>query len=205
MEGKIDAILHYIGDWIDDNYGSRVEDCIDDLISMIKKIGEVRTMEGKAVKEIQAAMKTWTDAGIELAYNSGYEQGKADTPFTDTEQAEELAYQRGLNDAWECARKIRNMDIVEKDAIFAELGKATWQVIDELSPSDAIAKIKEYEQKKPIIEVNEYNFKKVCEALDDICNHECCCYGHEEACDIAEDYLEQLSRQIMEGGSDDVQ
>ena len=40
MEGKIDAILHYLGDWIDDNYGSRIEDCIDDLISMIKKIGE---------------------------------------------------------------------------------------------------------------------------------------------------------------------
>ena len=89
-----------------------------------------------AVKEIQAKMKTWTDAGIELAYNSGYEQGKADA-LTDIEQAEELAYQRGL-------------------------------------------------------EVNKYNFRKVCEALDDICNQECCDYGYNEACDIAEEYLEQL-------------
>lgn len=78
MDAKIDAILHYLGDWIDDNCGSRIEDCIDDLISMVKKIGEVRTMEGKAVKEIQAKMKTWTDAGIELAYNSGYVQGCKD-------------------------------------------------------------------------------------------------------------------------------
>ena len=40
MDAKIDAILHYLGDWIDDNCGSRIEDCIDDLISMIKKIAE---------------------------------------------------------------------------------------------------------------------------------------------------------------------
>lgn len=39
MDAKIDAILHYIGDWIDDNYGERVEDCAEDLTEMIKKIG----------------------------------------------------------------------------------------------------------------------------------------------------------------------
>lgn len=146
MDAKVDAILHYIGDWIDDNYGERVEDCAENLTEMIKKIGEVRTMEGKAVKEIQAKMKTWTDAGIELAYNSGYEQGKEDA-FTYIEQAEELAYQRGL-------------------------------------------------------EVNKNNFRKVCEALDDICNHECCSYGHDEACDIAEDYLEQLKGEDNNGKVD---
>lgn len=58
----------------------------------------------KAVSEIQAMMKTWTDAGIELAYNSGYEQGCKDRDEIYTEDKED--YQRGLNDAWECARKI---------------------------------------------------------------------------------------------------
>ena len=90
MENRINAILHYLGDWIDDNTGKYVEDCAEDLIRMVKQIGEVKTMEGKAVKEIQAKMKTWTDAGIELAYNSGYEQGKADAIDLYKECEEEL-------------------------------------------------------------------------------------------------------------------
>lgn len=139
MDAKIDAILHYIGDWIDDNYGSRVEDCIDDLISMVKKIGEVRTMEGKAVKEIQAKMKTWTDAGIELAYNSGYEQGCIDRDEIYAEDKED--YNRGLNDAWECARKIYKMTASEIIAVFG--GCSNWV---DYSADEAIKMIEEYEE-----------------------------------------------------------
>lgn len=40
MDGKTDAILHYLGDWIDDHYGQYVEDSIDDLTKMIKWIME---------------------------------------------------------------------------------------------------------------------------------------------------------------------
>lgn len=66
---------------------------------------------------------------MKRCYDYGYEDGKADTPFTDTEEAEKKAYQRGfedgqkekpqaiyemkveeynkgLNESWECARKI---------------------------------------------------------------------------------------------------
>ena len=139
MDAKIDAILHYLGDWIDDNYGSRVEDCIDDLISMVKKIGEVRTMEGKAVKEIQAKMKTWTDAGIELAYNSGYEQGCKDRDEIYIEDRED--YNRGLNDAWECARKIYKMTASEIIAVFG--GCSNWV---DYSADEAIEMIEEYEE-----------------------------------------------------------
>lgn len=45
MEGKIDAILHYIGDWIDDHFGQYVEDSADDLTNMIKKIGECEVQD----------------------------------------------------------------------------------------------------------------------------------------------------------------
>ena len=38
MENRINAILHYIGDWIDDHFGQYVEDSADDLTNMIKKI-----------------------------------------------------------------------------------------------------------------------------------------------------------------------
>lgn len=143
MDAKIDAILHYIGDWIDDNYGSRVEDCAEDLTEMIKKIGEVRTMEGKAVKEIQAKMKTWTDAGIELAYNSGYEQGCIDRDEIYAEDKED--YNKGLNDAWECVRKINSMPMDECEKIFGEY-RCLATILQNFTASEAIAKIEEYEE-----------------------------------------------------------
>ena len=146
MDAKIDAILHYIGDWIDDNYGERVEDCAEDLTEMIKKIGEVRTMDGKAVKEIQAKMKTWTDAGIELAYNSGYEQGCKDRDEIYAEDKED--YNRGLNDAWECAKKLCQSEKyggLEEHCAEIFNRQDTFDVFD-YSASEAITKITEYEE-----------------------------------------------------------
>ena len=60
----------------------------------------------------------------------------------------ENEYNRGLNEAWETAKKIMRMDIFEKDAIFAEIGKSTRSVIMDMSASEAIAKIKEYEEQQ---------------------------------------------------------
>ena len=45
-------------------------------------------------------------------YQQGYEAGKAATPFTDTKEAEDKAYNRGLNDAWEVIKKITKDDSV---------------------------------------------------------------------------------------------
>ena len=102
----------------------------------------------KAVSEIQAKMKTWTDAGIELAYNSGYEQGCKDQ--AEKHQAD-LDYKDGLEDgrmeAWECARKISNMTMDECEKIFGEY-RYLATILPNVSASEAIAKIKEHEQKQ---------------------------------------------------------
>lgn len=82
---------------------------------------------------------------IEKARKEGYDEGVTDTIFnTDT-------YIQGLNDAWECARKIVNSyncnwsDSIPKYAdIFGEY--LTVHTFD-ISASEAIAKIKEYEDK----------------------------------------------------------
>lgn len=47
------------------------------------------------------------------AYKQGYEAGKADTPFTETAEAENKAYQRGLKDAWSEAAVISRMSSAE--------------------------------------------------------------------------------------------
>ena len=96
----------------------------------------------KAVSEIQAKMKTWTDAGIELAYNSGYEQGCKDRD-EQIRDAECDFYQRGLDDAWECAKKIYKMTASEIITVFG--GCSNWV---DYSAFEAIAKVKEYEDKQ---------------------------------------------------------
>lgn len=88
---------------------------------------------------------------LDKAYKSGYEDAKSELGKNaiDLAHAEsDRAYQQGLEDAWEAAKKIMRMDIIEKDAIFAEFGKSTYSVIMDMSASEAISKIKKYEEQQ---------------------------------------------------------
>ena len=68
------------------------------------------------------------------------------------------AYQRGLNDAWEAAKKISIMDSPTRDEIFGLV--ITSNIIDENSAPEAIEKIRKYEQEQDEIKVgNEMNGK----------------------------------------------
>ena len=85
-------------------------------------------------------------------YRQGYEAGKADTPFTDTEEAENTAYNRGLNDAWDAVRKIiepaddGGYSFNVLDTIFGESSISS--ILKHNTVSEAIAKIKAYEDKQ---------------------------------------------------------
>ena len=83
---------------------------------------------------------------MKRCYDYGYEDGKADTPFTDTEEAENKAYNRGLNEAWETAKKIVNMSEDEFDAVFDDVEYL--EAAFESTPQETIAKIKAYEDKQ---------------------------------------------------------
>lgn len=56
------------------------------------------------------------------------------------------AYQRGLKDAWECAKKISIMDSPTRDEIFGLV--ITSNIIDENFAPEAIEKIRQYEQEQ---------------------------------------------------------
>lgn len=77
----------------------------------------------------------------------------------------DIDYKDGLEDgrmeAWECAKKIYKMTAEEVIAIFG--GCSLWV---EYSASEAIAKIKEYEDKQTD-DVNITALKAVCEELSD--------------------------------------
>ena len=91
-------------------------------------------------------------AQIRKAYDKGYKDGKADTPFTDTEETEEKAYNRGLNDAWEVIKNITKDDSVGGYSIkmMQELFGRTcvYDITHNYTPAEALAKIKAYEDKQ---------------------------------------------------------
>jgi hypothetical protein len=86
------------------------------------------------------------------AYKQGYEDGKADTPFTDTEEVENKAYNRGLNEAWEATMKIIEPVYnggYDYDALHEIFGVSTIRpIFNHNTAAEAIAKIKAYEDKQ---------------------------------------------------------
>lgn len=92
-------------------------------------------------------------AQIRKVYDKGYKDGIADTPFTDTEEAENKAYNRGLNEAWNAAIKIHDGQIpyeafgLDKTGNgFTYASPLNWG--ETITAKEAIAKIKEYEDKQ---------------------------------------------------------
>ena len=69
------------------------------------------------------------------------------TPYTepDMEQVRKEAYQKGLSDAWETARKIANIPYGEEEKV---IGSDGWTFIVNHTASEAIEKIRQYEQEK---------------------------------------------------------
>lgn len=89
------------------------------------------------------------------AYQRGYEEAY-DTAYADAEEIYESGkramYQKGLKDAWEATRKIRDMSWKEQKEVF---GTDCYADIIALSVSEAIEKIRQYEQKQEEIKVGD--------------------------------------------------
>lgn len=107
------------------------------------------------MKEYKNTTKTKMNLFSRIAdsiYQQGYEDGQAATPFTDTEEVEEKAYNRGLAEAWEVAGKITNTvidggySLDELQKIFGE--SSLRHIFKHNTATEAIAKIKEYEDKQ---------------------------------------------------------
>lgn len=69
---------------------------------------------------------------------------------------------------------------------------------DDLDARDAITILHNYKKleflDKEKLEKTLENFYLVCKALLDICDHECCEYGHSHEVDIAEEYINEYER-----------
>ena len=101
----------------------------------------------------EQAYKQGYKQGYVYGKQDGYEDGKADTPFTDTEEAEKKAYDRGLNDAWELVKRIEstpedggltNKQILE---VFGQYW-SSFELYGAFSVEEAMNLMKAYEDKQ---------------------------------------------------------
>ena len=130
---------------------------------------------------------------VRQAYNSGYDTGFHDGKIAGYNKTDiwQDGFYKGLEEAWECAKKIYHMSAEKVIAIFGSC--SNWV---DFTAEEAIEKIRAYESKlnepeEKKIEVTEENFRKVCEALKYITEKECCSYDYGDVCDMADAYLEQ--------------
>lgn len=90
------------------------------------------------------------------AYQRGYENGFIAGHLKAEKSGQsfyEDGYQRGLNDAWEAARKIAYMYSEERKKVFGE--NLIRKIQDIYSASEAIEKIRQYEEKQEEIQVGD--------------------------------------------------
>lgn len=103
-------------------------------------------MKDKAIKDAMNSIEN----RIRHVYNQGYEDGLKDGKES-VQIDDSTAYERGLNDAWECARKMMLSDEdggIALSDILKIFGMTQYSAIKRFSASESIAKIKEYEEKQ---------------------------------------------------------
>ena len=98
-------------------------------------------------------IKPYTEPDIEQVGKEEYDKGYHDGHNVCYENAKDImeekkkeAYQRGLADAWEAARKIANLVSGEQKRLFGCFG--IYSVAHEFSAAEAIEKLKTYEQEQ---------------------------------------------------------
>ena len=92
-------------------------------------------------------LKTQALTCIEAAYDKGYKSGINDGNINDGTFAAKVkeAYDNGLNDAWECVGKMEKL--LYSDVFSNVFGNTDYYtVVTKMSASEAMTKIKEYEE-----------------------------------------------------------
>lgn len=105
---------------------------------------EKEAMKGKAIHDAMCSIEN----RVRHVYNQGYSDGLADGNINSGHFADSIreAYNNGLEDAWECARKIFKSECATMKYIFHTAYYP--EIILNNSPTEAIAKLKEYEEQQ---------------------------------------------------------
>jgi len=101
------------------------------------------------------------------AYDKGYKDA-TEKIGSDEQAITDKAYKQGLSDAWKCVDRIFDMPCKRREQIFSECDSVgVWDILHEYSASEAIEKIRQYEQEKE----DDHDREKVAALADDIGIH----------------------------------
>lgn len=103
-------------------------------------------------KHIDALVEVCRAARKE-GYNAGLEDGNISNGTLEEKVKE--AYENGANDVWECVNKIYSK--IDRTAIESIFGVKFYDVFEKFTASEAMAKVKEYEekQKEPVFKIGD--------------------------------------------------
>ena len=109
-------------------------------------------MNDKAIHDAMVSIENRVIHIYNQGFSDGYEEGKSEAKLIETidnmNRQYRSGYSKGLEEAWECARKLLFDSSLPRD-ILTELGADTFcGIIQNCSASEAIEKIKEYEEQK---------------------------------------------------------
>lgn len=135
---------------MNENLANEVRKTIESVKDLKTKVGGINNHLGI----LEGLVRSDYQKKVDEAYQRGYDKGYADKTNND-KVCKDLAkdiYQRGLNDAWEAARKIvlnpEDSGIILTD-LFVMFGHRSIQsVFRNYSASEAIAKLKAYGEKQ---------------------------------------------------------
>ena len=92
----------------------------------------------------------YTEPDLDAIRDEAYEKGAQDTKqhWVDAPRtcAYKLGYENGLNDAWEAARKVVALSTVDRRKVFGS--EYMYSILENHTASEAIEKIRQYEQEK---------------------------------------------------------
>ena len=111
----------------------------------------LRNEKSRLIKATATSLHEHITELFENGYDQGYEDGQ-NAMIHDHEVAEKKAYEDGMNVAWEVARKLVHPRLggyteEQKQRIFGEYVSSD-SILRNFTASEAIAKIKEYEDKQ---------------------------------------------------------
>ena len=104
----------------------------------------------------------YTEPNLDAVRKEAYDKGYQDATVkigSDEQAIAEKAYQKGLNDAWDAARKIvlsrEDGGLFEYEARKSVFGCGNYMALKNYSASEAVKKIRQYEQEQEEIKVGD--------------------------------------------------
>lgn len=139
---------------MNENLANEIRKTIENVKDMKAQVGGINNY----LSILEGMIRADYQKQVDEAYQRGYDKGYADKTNND-KVGKELAkdiYQRGLNDAWEAAGKLilnpneGGITVTDLFAIFGE--RSIQSAFKSCSASEAITKLKAYEEKQKVDE-----------------------------------------------------